>query len=53
MALYPCRNCIYFKECGENMRTMPCNGRKTKSEVKQERKNESRLRKSIKQGTEP
>ena len=53
MALYPCRNCIYFKACGENTRTMPCNGRKTKAEVKQEKKHEDRLRKGIKQGTEP
>lgn len=52
MALYPCRNCIYFKECGDNMRTIPCNGRKTKSEVKQEKKHENRLRKGVKQGTE-
>ena len=27
---YPCRNCKYFDECGENMRTVPCNGRETK-----------------------
>ncbi len=33
---YPCRNCIYFKSCGENMRTRPCSGRKTKSEKKKE-----------------
>lgn len=36
---YPCRNCIYFKVCGENARTMPCKGRKTKSEAKKENKN--------------
>lgn len=27
---YPCRGCVYFNACGENMRTEPCNGRKTK-----------------------
>lgn len=32
--LYPCRNYIYFKTCGDNMRTMSCKGRKTKSESK-------------------
>lgn len=35
----PCIGCIYFKECGETTRTMPCAGRKTKSQVKKERKN--------------
>lgn len=39
MALYPCRGCIYFKVCGENMRTMPCNGRVTKTDKKKEGKN--------------
>lgn len=34
MAQYPCRNCIYFKECGESTRTMPCVGRTTKTEAK-------------------
>ena len=37
MAEYPCRNCIYFKECGENMRTEPCDGRITKRESAYER----------------
>ena len=37
MPKYPCRNCIYFSECGENMRTMPYNGRQTKSQKKKER----------------
>jgi hypothetical protein len=36
----PCRGCVYFKACGDNMRTMPCAGRKTKSEAKKERKGE-------------
>ena len=34
----PCIGCIYFKECGNTNRTVPCKGRKTKREVKQERK---------------
>lgn len=33
--IYPCRGCIYFTACGENMRTMPCEGRMTKSEKKE------------------
>lgn len=33
---YPCRNCIYFKACGETTRTEPCDGRMTKSEKKKE-----------------
>ena len=33
---YPCRNCIYFKACGDNTRTMPCKGRQTKSQHKKE-----------------
>ena len=37
MAKYPCRGCIYFKVCGENTRTYPCTGRKTKREVKQKK----------------
>ena len=37
---YPCRNCIYFKVCGDNMRTEHCKGRKTKSELKKENKND-------------
>ena len=34
MVQYPCRNCVYFKQCGENMRTAPCDGRVTKSQKK-------------------
>lgn len=30
----PCVGCVYFKECGNTNRTMPCNGRVTKSERK-------------------
>lgn len=33
---HPCIGCIYFKVCGETNRTMPCEGRKTKSEKKKE-----------------
>lgn len=32
----PCVGCVYFKECGNTNRTMPCNGRVTKSEKKRE-----------------
>ncbi len=32
----PCVSCVYFKICGENTRTTPCNGRVTKSERKKE-----------------
>ena len=34
----PCIGCIYFKACGETTRTMPCEGRMTKSEKKKEMK---------------
>ena len=34
----PCVGCVYFKECGNTNRTMPCNGRVTKSEKKRESK---------------
>lgn len=30
----PCIGCIYFDACGSTTRTEPCDGRKTKSEVK-------------------
>jgi len=36
---YPCRNCVYFKACGDNMRTMPCEGRMTKTDLKKEKEN--------------
>jgi hypothetical protein len=36
--IHPCINCIYFKACGETTRTMPCEGRMTKSEKKKELK---------------
>lgn len=31
MTQYPCRNCIYFSECGITTRTQPCQGRRTKT----------------------
>lgn len=31
---YPCKGCVYFNTCGESTRTAPCEGRKTKREVK-------------------
>lgn len=40
MPQHPCIGCVYFKECGETNRTMPCYGRKTKSELKAELKAE-------------
>lgn len=33
-ARYPCRGCVYFDECGHNMRTEPCEGRLTKRQRK-------------------
>ena len=32
---HPCINGIYFKTCGDTTRTMPCDGRMTKSEKKE------------------
>ncbi len=29
---HPCVNCVYFKTCGNTNRTMPCDGRQTKTE---------------------
>lgn len=29
---HPCINCVYFNVCGNTNRTVPCKGRKTKSE---------------------
>lgn len=34
MSEFPCRNCLYTKECGDNMRTEPCEGRLIKSQLK-------------------
>ena len=38
-AQYPCRNCVYYAACGSSMRTMPCDGRKTKSQLRKEKAN--------------
>lgn len=38
MAQYPCRNCIYFKECGSLTRTEHCDGRTTKEDIKRRQK---------------
>ncbi len=32
----PCISCIYFNACGSKNRTMPCNGRVTKSQKAKE-----------------
>lgn len=45
MPQYPCRGCVYFKECGENMRVLPCTGRKTKKQRKEEQKKQQARRK--------
>ena len=34
----PCVGCVYYVTCGSSTRTMPCNGRKTKSEFRKESK---------------
>ena len=36
---YPCRGCVYYAACGSSMRTAPCDGRKTKSELGKENRN--------------
>ena len=40
---YPCRNCVYFDQCGDGSRTVPCAGRLTQRErnrnIKEEGKN--------------
>ena len=36
---YPCRNCIYFAQCGLYLRTEPCRGRVTKRQQKEMTKN--------------
>lgn len=35
-AQYPCRGCVYYAACGSSTRTHPCDGRKTKSELRNE-----------------
>ena len=36
---YPCRSCIYFRQCGSTTRTEQCKGRKVKMNVCRVRKN--------------
>lgn len=31
---YPCRGCVYYAACGNRNRTMPCDGRATKRDLK-------------------
>lgn len=33
---YPCRNCVYFKACGDNTRTAFCGGRMTEKQKRAE-----------------
>ena len=39
MVKRPCVGCVYYTACGNTNRTMPCNGRVTKSERKRSNKN--------------
>ena len=36
----PCIGCVYFNACGETNRTMPCEGRQTKSDKEREAKDD-------------
>ena len=38
MVKKPCIGCVYFDSCGSTTRTVPCDGRKTKSEQEGKRK---------------
>lgn len=38
MSKHPCQGCIYYKVCGNSNRIMPCDGRVTKSQKKEEMK---------------
>lgn len=42
MVKKPCNGCIYFNVCGNTNRTQECKGRKTKAELKRERKDNGR-----------
>lgn len=42
MAQKPCVGCVYFEACGNTNRTQECEGRVTKSQKKEEIKNEKR-----------
>lgn len=46
MANYPCRSCVYFRTCGDNMRTHPCNGRVTPRDIKRTSKPQTKEVKS-------
>lgn len=35
---YPCQNCVYFKACGDYMRTKPCKGRMTEAQRRKAKK---------------
>lgn len=47
--LYPCRSCVYFAECGETSRTMPCKGRQTKTERKASEVKQNEIQKKKKE----
>lgn len=40
--MYTCYLCVYKKACGDSSRTVPCAGRKTKKQVKEEQRAEKR-----------
>jgi len=42
----PCVGCVYYTACGSTTRTMPCDGRMTKSERKMEEKKNGTGRKA-------
>lgn len=44
MPKHPCIGCVYYIACGETNRTMPCNGRVTKSERKRGKANGNLLK---------
>ncbi len=35
---HPCQGCVYFAACGNTNRTVPCEGRQTKTEQKKAQK---------------
>lgn len=39
---HPCVGCVYFDACGVTSRTVPCNGRVTKSQRKAELEKEKK-----------
>ncbi len=36
--VHPCRSCVYFFVCGDNMRVNPCEGRLTKTDINRKKK---------------